>query len=220
MAQTQTEKTHIIVDHVNDNVVVTITPGFEDNKHIVAFRNAVNKKSIGILSTTPIRVIQSSRPDKSIQIPIAVEERPIVIEEPQTYTKEQVKNMDSDEIIHNFVRITGQTTLKCTHCGKGENGRKPINDRWVNSILVRAKKIGIYPSMKVPKTCDIQQYNNHRSNPSNNPAYQVLYSKDTTVVTACIAVINRIISLKETKNISAKPYKHTSHAYLNMCKNE
>jgi hypothetical protein len=92
-------------------------------------------------------------------------------------SKEECQAMNDNELLAEFVRITGHSTLGCCHCGK-KNGfptQKPIEERWVNAIRSHTSKYGLYHGMTVPKTCDFQRVRNTLKNPISNPYYARLY---------------------------------------------
>ena len=118
-----------------------------------------------------------------------------------SYSPHEVKEMDDNKLCAEFVRLTGHTHLSCTHCRT-----RPIELYWVNSIRKRAMKMGLSAEMKIPKTCDAQQFTNELCNPINNPAYQKIYqgvSHETkkSIVQSRQEQLNGI-------SIAARPYRH------------
>jgi hypothetical protein len=118
-----------------------------------------------------------------------------------SYSPHEVKEMDDTRLCAEFARLTGHTHLSCTHCRT-----RPIELYWVNSIRKRAMKMGLSAEMKIPKTCDAQQFTNELCNPINNPAYQKIYqgvSHETkkSIVQSRQEQLNGI-------SIAARPYRH------------
>jgi hypothetical protein len=92
-------------------------------------------------------------------------------QEKNAYTSEEVSQMSDYLLCKEFIRLTGRTTLDCTHCKKPT----PL-DNWIHSIRKRCEKKGLDRNTPVPKTCDKQQAVNSICNPINNKVYPVLRS--------------------------------------------
>jgi hypothetical protein len=100
----------------------------------------------------------------------------IVDEEKESYTPEEVEEMNDCELSINFNRIIGQNQLHCNHCHR----QKPL-EYWIHSIRKRCmKKDGLCATMKVPKTCDHQQSVNSICNPVNNKVYPIMRNPNTS----------------------------------------
>jgi hypothetical protein len=118
-----------------------------------------------------------------------------------SYSPHEVKEMDDTRLCAEFARLTGHTHLSCTHCRT-----RCIELYWVNSIRKRAMKLGLSAEMKIPKTCDAQQFTNELCNPINNPAYQKIYQGVSHETKKSI-----VLSRQEQLNgisIAARPYRH------------
>jgi len=118
-----------------------------------------------------------------------------------SYSPHEVKEMDDTRLCAEFARLTGHTHLSCTHCRT-----RPIELYWVNSIRKRAMKMGLSAEMKIPKTCDAQQFTNELCNPINNPAYQKIY-QGVSHETKKSIVLSRQAQLISI-SIAARPYRH------------
>jgi hypothetical protein len=118
-----------------------------------------------------------------------------------SYSPHEVKEMDDTRLCAEFVRLTGHTHLVCSCCRK-----RSIETHWIHSIRKRAMKMGLSAEMKIPKTCDAQQFRNELCNPINNPAYSKIYRGVTDEEKESI-----IQSRQEQLNgisIAARPYRH------------
>ena len=138
--------------------------------------------------------------------PIKKPRRIVVMEEdlPTCYTKEQVAAMDRFTILAEFIRITGKDTLPCKHCAKKE---KSVLTDWTHSIYVRALKVGLSATMKLPKTCDTMQARNRVCNPVNNPVYSLVHSKDCEIEDKAEALRLRQ-ELLESIHLKTRPYRY------------
>lgn len=74
--------------------------------------------------------------------------------------------LSNDELIAEFTRVTGATTLSCTHCHKSE---MPL-EKFVEAIRRKALK-GLTETMALPKTCDAQLLRGDIRNKIANPFY-------------------------------------------------
>jgi hypothetical protein len=100
----------------------------------------------------------------------------IIDEEKNSYTPEEVEEMNDCELSINFSRIVGQTQLYCNHCH-----RQKSLEYWIHSIRKRClKKDGLCATMTVPKTCDHQQAVNSICNPVNNRVYPTMRNPNTS----------------------------------------
>ena len=118
-----------------------------------------------------------------------------------SYSPHEVKEMDDTRLCAEFVRLTGHTHLLCSCCRK-----RSIETHWIHSIRKRAMKMGLSAEMKIPKTCDAQQFRNELCNPINNPAYSKIYRGVTDEEKESI-----IQSRQEQLvgiSIAARPYRH------------
>jgi protein required for attachment to host cells len=116
--------------------------------------------SISTVSTT--RSSQKSSKRKPVEL--------VVFEEKDTYSPEEVEQLDDYVLASEFERIVGCDKLSCKHC----HGQKPIAF-WIRSIRKRCmKKAGLCRTMTVPKTCDHQQSVNSICNVVNNKVYRTL----------------------------------------------
>jgi hypothetical protein len=118
-----------------------------------------------------------------------------------SYSPHEVKEMDDIRLCAEFMRLTGHTHLVCSCCRK-----RSIETHWIHSIRKRAMKMGLSAEMKIPKTCDAQQFRNELCNPINNPAYSKIYRGVTDEEKESI-----IQSRQEQLNgisIAARPYRH------------
>ena len=85
------------------------------------------------------------------------------------YTAEEVAAMTDDQLLHEFSRITGKTTLTCKHCH-----RDCGLEKFVGAIRTRCLKKssdGLHKDIPLPKTCDVQQARNKASNRVDNYYY-------------------------------------------------
>jgi hypothetical protein len=74
--------------------------------------------------------------------------------------------LSNDELIAEFTRVTGVTSLSCKHCHKIE---MPL-EKFVEAIRRKALK-GLTETMALPKTCDAQLLRGDIRNKIANPFY-------------------------------------------------
>jgi len=118
-----------------------------------------------------------------------------------SYSPDEVKEMDDNRLCAEFVRLTGHTHLVCSCCRK-----RSIDTHWIHSIRKRAMKKGLSAEMKIPKTCDAQQFRNELCNPINNPVYSKIYRGVTPEEKESI-IQSRQEQLVNI-SIAARPYRH------------
>jgi hypothetical protein len=127
----------------------------------------------------------------------------IIDEEKNSYTPEEVEEMNDCELSINFSRIVGQNQLYCNHCH-----RKKSLEYWIHSIRKRClKKDGLCATMTVPKTCDHQQSVNSICNPVNNRVYPTMRNPNTSERTKQ-AIMEAKAMCFEKMGKEINPYKY------------
>ncbi len=128
---------------------------------------------------------------------------PPLPEEKSYFSPDEIKAMNNHVLAKHFIRITGCSTLSCTHC----KGAKPIVPYWMESIRTRCEKKGLSVDIKLPKTCDQQQSRNKSCNPFNNPAYSKLRSGKLTEEEKVDTIAEREENLLSI-GLTPKPYRY------------
>ncbi len=127
----------------------------------------------------------------------------IVDEEKESYTPEEVEEMNDCELSINFSRIVGQTQLYCNHCHRHKS-----LEYWIHSIRKRClKKDGLCATMTVPKTCDHQQAVNSICNPVNNRVYPTMRNPNTSERTKQLFMEAKAMCF-EKMGKEVNPYKY------------
>ena len=84
-------------------------------------------------------------------------------EEQNSYTADEMKQMNDYMMIAEVISKTGKVMLRCEHCKKDIHIKN-----FLHSIRKRCDKKGLDLDFKLPKTCDRQQAVNYICNPINN----------------------------------------------------
>jgi hypothetical protein len=127
----------------------------------------------------------------------------IIDEEKNSYTPEEVEEMNDCELSINFSRIVGQTQLYCNHCH-----RQKSLEYWIHSIRKRClKKDGLCATMTVPKTCDHQQAVNSICNPVNNRVYPTMRNPNASERTKHVIMESKA-NCFEKMGKEINPYKY------------
>ena len=95
----------------------------------------------------------------------------IIEEQQDSYTADEIKQMNDYTMIAETIRITGEVMLSCKHCKKHTH-----ISNFLHSIRKRCEKKGLDRNFQLPKTCDRQQAVNSMCNPVNNKFYPVMRS--------------------------------------------